>query len=137
MTLSMQITSAHDAALVQAGRTLIESLGDAPATEQPVTDPAPSRDIISAVAIATLVLTIPGALLATAQLVDRLKSTTKRQEIKDRITPIVALLDQTDSSKSSVFLMAWGHPIDFRTKTIDEILDKLHDAAVDAQDKKE
>jgi hypothetical protein len=76
--------------------------------------------VIDPVAVASLVLSIPSAALAVADLADRIRKRRRAQELMDHAQHLAA-------QQVSIYLISHGRTTDLRTLTPDQLLDQLAD----------
>lgn len=126
MDIEATVTPESDEELVAAARLLFAVLGTGAPEERPTGDGAARRDGAFAF-YATLVLTLPGAMVALVQLREMLSSGRERAALKDRIEPVFAAARQKAPEGGSLILRLHGHTFDLGETTPDELLDALAD----------
>lgn len=124
MTVSVRVYPSDDEELVAAARALIAFLGEKAPQETIVETDSPLRHGDWPV-YASLVLALPGALLAVARLRDILGSGPKRKELIDRIEPTFAVARAKANEKKSLVLTVNDVTVDLGEAGIDDVLDAL------------
>jgi hypothetical protein len=123
MIIQLESTSAES---VEAARSRLEALARSWGQEisQASGNPAARADrhddgkVIDPVALASLVLSLPSAALAVADLADRIR---KRHRAKDLIDQAQQLAVQ----QVNIYVMAKGQSVELRTLTPDQLIDQL------------
>jgi len=130
MKLELHVATA-DEKLTEHAVVFLEGLFE----EKPVKSSSPTdsadRRAIDPVAVAALVLSIPGTALALTQLVDRLKKSSQRREIK---TTIIPLLESVRGRRQQTQLLLGDKVIDLTRASADDVLDALEAAAINIKD---
>lgn len=118
LTLTLTGSGAPDA---RAGAAdLLTALAGAPPQEvTPETSPEARRDLATGLAIAAVVLTIPGAVLATLDIADRLR---KRRELAPKVEAVKRVLEVTGTEGT---IRIDETLISLRGESTDAILDRL------------
>lgn len=115
-------TDAARRSLQALARSWGQEITEAPA-EAATASRAASHDdnkIIDPVSIASLILSIPGAALAVADLADRIRKRRRAQELIDHARHLAA-------QQVNIYLISQGHTTDLQTLTPDQLLDQLAD----------
>lgn len=120
MTVTLTLSGSGGAQAHAAALELLTSLtGEHPQEVLPVPATDQRRDLGLGIAIATLVLAAPGAVLAGLEIADRLR---KRRELAPKIEAMKHVLEVTDSSAT---IRIETTVISINDMSTDQILDRL------------
>jgi hypothetical protein len=111
-------TTAAQRVLDDLAREWGHQITDAPAPATPAATGGGQGKVIDPVAVASLLVSLPSAALAVADLADRIR---KRRRAQELITTAQNLADQRVTAR----LVSGGHTIDLSTLTPDQLLDLL------------
>lgn len=126
VTITLSIYETVDSGRFQAGQALLAALSETPAEISHAIDPQHPQKGIDPVAVAALVLSIPGAIVAILDLKKRIESTVGRQELKQRIEPYLEELRGSDD----IILRIATKTINIGQATAGDILDAIADAEI-------
>jgi hypothetical protein len=124
MIIQLECASAGSAerarhSLEALARSWGQEITQAPAGSAPVG----SRDkdkAVDPVALASLVLSLPSAALAVADLADRIRKRRRAEELIDRAEHLAV-------QQVNVYVIAQGQPVELRALTPDQLIDQLAD----------
>ena len=120
MNLEIKVTGTDArGAADQAAALLQEITGREPARATQEAPDGPRKDLAAAAAIASLIFSIPSAVLATLEVKDRLD----RRRLRDRVETTRARLAETDSE--ATLTTPRGRSLDLRRASTDEVVDLL------------
>ncbi|MEM6487258.1 MAG: hypothetical protein AAF677_03145 [Pseudomonadota bacterium] len=120
MSLTIEITGSDPRASSEPAAALLRALaGTEP--EQAVTEPggAVRRDLATAISIASLVLSLPGAVLAVLQIKDHLD----RRALTERVQAVQRDLEQRDNE--ATITMPDGRTLDLRRTSSGVVVDVM------------
>jgi hypothetical protein len=120
--MSIEITlrgTDPDAAAAQAAALLREVGGREPERRRPDSDDDQRRDLATGIAIASLILSLPGTVLATLQIEEQLD----RSRLRDRVAALKTRLDATDAE--ATLEMPGARRVEIRRTSTDAIVDLL------------
>ena len=113
-------TDAARRSLQALARSWGQEITEAPAETASRAASHDDNKIIDPVSIASLILSIPGAALAVADLADRIRKRRRAQELIDHARHLAA-------QQVNIYLISQGHTTDLQTLTPDQLLDQLAD----------
>ncbi len=126
VAITLSIYEINDSGRFQAGQALIEALSETPAEISQATDPQHPKKGIDAVAVAALVLSIPGAIVALLDLKKRIESTVGRRDLQHRIEPYLNEL----RGSNDIILRIANKNIIIGQATAGDILDAIAEAEI-------
>jgi hypothetical protein len=122
MTLEIALSGADTAAAEDAAADLLREIGgQVPERAVPAHLDANRKDLATGIAAATLVLSVPGAVLATLQLLDM----AARPRLRDRVDAVKKRIEPTFGD--AVLTTPKGRLIDLRRTPTDAIVDAILD----------
>ena len=120
MTLSIRLTGPDPNAAVQSAADLLrDATGCEPEQHELAPGGGPKRDLGTGLAIASLVLSVPGAVLATMDVVDRVQ----RRRVAARVEALKAQL--AASGGDALLEIAGSPPLDLARTPTDAIVDAI------------
>ena len=120
--MSIEITlraSDPEAAAGEAAALLREVGGREPERRVPESDADRKLDLATGIAIASLILSLPGTVLATLQIGEQLD----RRRLRERVTALKTRLDASDAE--ATLELPGARPVDLRRTATDAVVDLL------------
>ena len=120
MSLEIKVTGTDARGAADQAAALLEEIsGREPERAAQEAPEGPRKDLATAVAIASVILSIPSAVLAALQVKDRLD----RRRLRDRVEAARARLAEIDSE--ATLTTPQGRSVDLRRTSTDEVVDLL------------
>ncbi len=120
--MSIEITlrgTDPEAAADETAALLREVGGREPERRVPESDADRNRDLATGIAIASLILSLPGTVLATLQIGEQLD----RRRLRERVTALKTRLDASDAE--ATLELPGARPVDLRRTATDAVVDLL------------
>ena len=129
MKIEIHIAGDASAELRTSARNFMRGLTDEDIEETCLQSSDEAEKAVDPMALATLILAVPGALLALDQLSDRLERFDERKDIKDRIEPLISAPYE---QKKNITLIIGDEVIPLGERNADQVLDALRRAGIKA-----
>ena len=117
MSMEIHLTGDMATALKDDTQRFLQDISQGPAQCRPIDEPHAGEDLKGdAITVATLILTVPGAVVATLDLAERFRLSRKIQGLLKKIK---------ESNGDAVLHTDGEDPLDLKTAGVDEVLARI------------